>query len=111
MPERDLFAFDTFPRGDLSLRIGRRQVLLTAVTESKVRDTHNSGGNTFRLSALGSMPDELLALITPRPVAGCELGEKEGFFVARLPGTNRPVRLFPTDCPAGRSMPGSMARP
>ena len=100
MTERDPYAFETFPRGDLSLPISRRQALLTAFTESKVRDSQSRGVNAFKLSALGTMPDELLALMTPRPVTGCRLAEQDGVIVAYLPRADRPVTLFPADSPA-----------
>lgn len=100
MSDRDPYAFHTFPRGDLQVPIGRRQALLTLVTESKVRDGQSRGGNAFKLSALGSLADELLGLMTPAPMPGCRVTEEKGLVWAHLSGQEQPVELFPAGSPA-----------
>lgn len=116
MTERDPYAFETFPHGDLLLPIGRRQALLTAVTESRVREGQQQGGNAFKLASLGSLPDELIALLTPRLAAGCTIRDDGRFVVADIEGRD-PVALFPIGLPAsqvvarfdGRTMVESIA--
>lgn len=93
-------AFETFPRRDLSIKIGRRQALLTVATELKVREGHGRGKPAFRLSALGKLADEMLALVSPVPVPGCEIAEKDGLVWAYLEESHEPLMLFPSASPA-----------
>jgi hypothetical protein len=98
--ERERYAFELFPRGDLPVAIDRRQALLAVVTQFKVCDGQSRGGNAHRLSGLGSLGDEVLGLLSPALVPGCRIEEGEGLVWARLPGAKRPVALFPADSPA-----------
>lgn len=111
-------AFDTFPRRDLSIKIGRRQALLTVATELEAREGHRGGKPAFKLSALGHLADELLALVSPVPMPGCEIAEKDGFVWACFEESHEPLLLFSSASPArsvvhrfdGRSMLEVIAR-
>jgi hypothetical protein len=98
--ERERYAFELFPRGDLSVAIDRREALLRVFTEVKVHDGQSRGGNAHRLSALGSLGDEVLGLLSPTLQPGCRIEEGEGLVWAQLSGARRPMVLFPADSPA-----------
>lgn len=114
---RDPFAFETFPRGDLQLKIDRRQMFMTAVTAAKVREGRQRGGNAFTLSSLGNLADELLGLLSPTLVPECRIESANGFVWAHVSGQD-PIKLFPSDSPAhaivtrfdGRTMIEVLAR-
>jgi hypothetical protein len=116
--ERDRYAFELFPRGDLPIAIGRREALLKVVTDLRVRAGQGRGGNAHRLSGLGSLGDEVLGLLSPMLLPDCRIEEGEGLVWARLSGARRPVALFPADSPArsvfdrfdGQTMIESLAR-
>ena len=94
------YAFDQFPRCDLSLRLERRQVLFGVATQLRVRQERSRGKATYRLSELGSLTDEQLAPIAPMTVPGCTFVEHQRFLWADRPASGRRVRLFPLECPA-----------
>lgn len=100
MSERDRFAFETYPRGDLPVKIDRRQMFLSFATAARVREAESRGVNAFRLSSLGSLADELLGLLSPAQVPGCRLAEDRGLVWAHLPGARQPVALCSSDSPA-----------
>lgn len=100
MTARDPYAFETYPRGELAVPISRREVFLTALTEARVREGQSRGANAFKLSALGALQDDLLALLTPAPVPGCRVLVDGELVVAHLPGVERPTELFPAESPA-----------
>ena len=100
MTERHTYAFETFPRGDLTIKIDRRQALLTVATQLKVRERQSRGEAAYRLSALGSLADERLAVVSPVPVPGCAIAEQDGFVWAHVPGVERPTKLFPVESAA-----------
>jgi hypothetical protein len=94
------FDFAAFPRGDLAIRIDRRQLLRSVVTEMRVAEGKSQGGKAMRLAELGTIPDEHLAVIRPVIVSSCTVEESNGFAWAKL-GTFGPrLKLFPLEAPA-----------
>ena len=94
------YAFDQFPRCDLSLKLDRRQVLFGVATQFRVRQERSRGKATYRLSELGSLTDEQVAPIAPMMVPGLALLEHQRFLWADHPSPKRRVRLFPLESPA-----------
>jgi hypothetical protein len=115
---RDPYAFENYPRAELSIAIPRRQALLTTVTEARVREGQSAGGEAMRIASLGTLPDELIALFTPRPIDGCVFSRQDGFVVATVGPRADPIKVCPASLPAagvlarfdGRTMLESIAR-
>jgi hypothetical protein len=57
--------FAAFPRRPLTLRWHRRQMLTSLATELRVRSQRRDGGNDMKIADLGTLPDEILELMTP----------------------------------------------
>lgn len=62
--------FAAFPRARLTLKWHRRQVLTSLATELRVRADRSVGGSTVKVPDLGTLPDEILELMTPRLTPG-----------------------------------------
>ncbi len=118
MTETDREAFDRFPRGRLSLKWDRRQVLTAFVTELRVMADERRGGSAYRLSDLGTLPDDIVELLTPTLAPLCTFVERHGFVCGYPRFGKRPVRLFSVASPAkpafacfdGRTPLGAIAR-
>ena len=91
-PSQD--AFEAFPRQRLALKWSRRQLLAALSTERRVVSAQRRGGTAYKLPDLGTLPDDLLELLTPVVVAGSRIVEDQGAFWG-TPGAGGPrVRLF-----------------
>lgn len=110
--------FEQFPRARLQVAWARRDALLSLWREFKVAAEKREGHVAFQLPALGTLPDEMLALIRPALAAGCRIEESEGLMWGRRALATKPIRLFPTSSPAmrvldhvdGDSLLGDVAR-
>lgn len=98
----DSDAFDTFPRGRLSLKWDRRKVLSMFATELRVLADARHGGSAYKLSDLGNLPDDLLELMTPVIVPGCTITERQELMWGGFARSTRRVRLFSAASPARR---------
>lgn len=100
MTPGDSDGFESFPRGQLSLRWDRRRLLSVLTSEIRILTEASRWGATRRLADLGSMPDDLLGLLTPALVAESEITERDGSVWGELPPARRPVKLFHAGTPA-----------
>lgn len=75
--------FDKFPRQDLPFPIRRRELLPALVRELVVFSQATQGRLAYRLSELGSLPDEQLAVIVPVLNAGFEIYVEQDHLWAR----------------------------
>lgn len=98
--------FEGFPRGRLSLRWDRRRILSVLASEVRILADENRWGATRRLADLGSLPDDLLELLTPTVVPDGEIAESDGFVWGRLPPARKQTRLFRAGSPAASAFEG-----
>ena len=100
MADRATYDFAAFPRGELVMRLDRREVLRSLATQLRVSQGTSRGGVAMRLADLGAIPDDQLA--TVRPLARSDYSfEDDGDFtwgVTRARGTRgKRLKLFPVD--------------
>lgn len=93
MTKTDPEGFESFPRGRLSLRWDRRQLLSALTSEVRVLFDVHRWGASRRLTDLGEMPDELLELMKPGLADGVQIVNKDGFVWGHLP-LGQPQKLF-----------------
>lgn len=69
--------FASFPRARLTLQWNRRQLLTSLTTELRVRSERNTGGADMKIAELGTLPDEILELMTPHLTSAYQ-GDEHG---------------------------------
>jgi len=79
----------TFPRA-------RRELLPAALEWWHARSGATGARPAFRLSELGTMPDDELLELTPAIVPGCEISVRGGTVWGRAPGSGSPTALLET---------------
>ncbi len=96
----DRFAFEEFPRDDITFQFSRRE--FWSVIVGNVAALHKKGQGTpaYSLANLGSWPDERLVPLMPFVVPGCCIAMHDGFIWGQPSATRPPVKLFPDDSPA-----------
>lgn len=99
MPD-DPYAFDQFPRGNLTFQYQRRQFWANLAQNLEAVQGREQGRDAFSLVELGTWPDGDLAEILPGVVPGCKITMVEGFVCGQPPEAPAPKRLFPVDAPA-----------
>jgi hypothetical protein len=90
MTERD-------PTQDLSFPVSRRRFLPLLLKEAVVTLGMFQGKQALRLSDLGKLPDEELALIVPMVNPACEILVEGGEVLARWRESDTVARLFALD--------------
>lgn len=93
----DFETFESYPRGRLSLRWGRRQLLSALTSEVRALFEVRRQGALRPLADLGEMPDELLELMTPRLAEGSRIEVKDDSVWGVPPLSTYPLRLFSAD--------------
>jgi hypothetical protein len=85
------------PQSRLNLRLSRREFLLSAFQEYQVaKGRQETNGIAFRLSELGSWPDEQLGQLRPRWKPEIEIVQDGTYICFRFPSGGQPTRMF--DC-------------
>jgi hypothetical protein len=97
---QERYAFEKFPRGELTFRITRRQFWSALVHNFLVFRDKGRGIPACTLDNLGSWPDERLAGLCPAVVPGGEITVQAGLVWGRPPTAHRAIELFPQDSPA-----------
>lgn len=90
--ERTGYAPLTFPRA-------RRDLLPAAVEWYRARSDATEARPAFRLSKLGTMPDDELADMTPAIAPGSQISVRDGMVWGRAPGSDTPAALLPATSP------------
>jgi len=90
-------SFENFPRKYLQFKFSRRGLFGLAKQQYIVTEGESLGGVGFKLSQLGSLPDEELAHIAPRIVPECRISTGDGFIWGALPKSQPPIKLFTRD--------------
>jgi hypothetical protein len=92
--------FDPLYEGNLAFPTNRRQFFESFLLEYQVSAGRSQGGAAYKLSKLGSLPDDQLARVTAAVRSECLISVAEGFVCAQ-PNPGGPLlRLFPSDSPA-----------
>lgn len=85
-----------YPQRDLSFTCSRREFFRALFQEGIVFRGSLQGGQGFRLSDLGSLPDSQLARIRPMLNPDCEISVDQGHAWSRSKKAGSILRLFPT---------------
>lgn len=96
----DGYDFARYPRRSLSFKFNRRQFIGTVWQEILALGERNLGKPSFKLTDLGSMPDDYLVSLIPAMVPAWRIFQSNGFVCGQLQSWTEPVRLFPADSPA-----------
>jgi hypothetical protein len=94
------YAFEKFPRGELTFKITRRQFWSAIVHNFLVFKDKGRGIPAYTLDNLGSWPDEQLARLLPAVVSGCEISVQDGLVWGKPRAARCAIELFPQDSPA-----------
>jgi len=98
--QEDEFPFEQFGRGDLPINLPRRSFFSALLDAISVHNGEMAGGVGFKLTELGSQPDELLYGIIPRILPGSQVHIEHPFVVGKSPDGTRAYRLFSIHSPA-----------
>jgi hypothetical protein len=85
------------PAEELPFSVSRREFLPALVREALVTIDLARGGQGARLSELGELPDEQLALVRPILNPACEILVEEDWVCAKHRGAGTPIKLFSLD--------------
>lgn len=87
-------AFEQFPRRELRIRHSRRQFLRLLALEMEVAQGQAADGAAYKLSRLGTLADEQLALVRPGLAPGVSIAARDGVVYGRLAESNETRALF-----------------
>lgn len=88
-------AFEDFPRKELRFVLSRRQLFTDLIMQALVMVGEADGGVGFRLSQLGSLPDEELAHFVPSMRQDCAIWSTDDAIWGKLPDDPQSIWLFP----------------
>lgn len=97
MEQREEKRIVEYPRRDLSFKCSRRKFFRALFQEVIVFEGSLKGGQGFRLTELGSLPDDQLAQIKPIVNPDCEIFLEEGHIYSKSRKTGATLKLFPAE--------------